>query len=230
MRLLMNLPPFPVTCLNDEFSMVKFLLPLAQDASHLSCALGAIDTICHLGCLAHEIVAVDDASSDGTAAEARRYAHFMPLWLIPHSVPRGRAMAFRSALEAACQDLGGADLLVPIDPRRCVDPSIALRAIAAAHDVCDAVSASAPIADRDRGMEAPAQDLIVYGGRLMRQHLAGFLETAPSDNADPFGELQRYLQSEGVLFQRLPAPLELPMRGGGAATARALIAAGGRTQ
>ena len=230
MRLLMNLPPFPVTRLTDEFSLLKFLLPLSQDVSHLSCSLGAIDTICHLGCLAHEIVAVDDASSDGTAAEARRYAHFMPLWLIPHSSPQGRATAFRTSLEAACRDIGDNDLLVPIDPRRCVDPYTALRAIAAARAGSEAVIACGAPAAGDRGGVAPVQDLAVYRARLIEQHLADFLEFAPTDSADPFSQLQRYLQFEGVHFQRLPAPIELPMRGRGAATARALMATGLRTQ
>ena len=74
----------------------------------------------------------DELYVEKVTAEARRYAHFMPLWLIPHNSPRGRAMAFRTSLEAACRDIGENDLLVPIDPRRCVEPYTALQAIAAA--------------------------------------------------------------------------------------------------
>jgi glycosyltransferase involved in cell wall biosynthesis len=230
MRLLMNLPSFPTDRLSVDLSLVKFLLPLAQDAAHLSASLGAIDTICHLGCLAHEIVAVDDASSDGTAAEARRYAHFMPLWLIPHSRPRGRTMAFRSCLEAACREVGEGDLLVPIDPRHHVDPYTALRAIAAARTGCEAVIAS-PLSVHDgHGERASGPDLVVYRARVVEEHLSRYLEFAPSESPDPFGQLRRYLEFEGVHFHRLPTPIKLPMRGRGAATARAMIAAGGRPQ
>jgi glycosyltransferase involved in cell wall biosynthesis len=230
MRLLMTLPPFPIARLSEELSFIKFILPLEQDAAHLPRSLGAIDTICHLGCLAHEIVAVDDASSDGTAAEARRYAHFMPLWLIQHGRSMGRAIAFRTALEAACRDVSEGDLILPIDPLRSIDPQAALRAIAAAQAGCEAVLVPAPHAERSRNEEPELQDVTVYHAALVKQHLAGFLETPPSENAAAVGQLERYLMSAGVLFRRLPQPpLELRVGRSPAQTVRALLATAGRT-
>src|ERR1700736_1867376 len=96
---------------NDRsLTLVKFLLPIDHDALALPATLGLIDSLCHRGALAHEVVAVDDASRDGTAPEARRFAQLMPLWLIQHGRPMGRAMAFRTALEAACRDAAEDDL------------------------------------------------------------------------------------------------------------------------
>ena len=88
MRLLMmNLSPVSLPTCDGSLTLVKFLLPLANDALALPATLGLIDSLCHRGALAHEVVAVDDASSDGTAAEARRFAHLMPLWLILAGAP-----------------------------------------------------------------------------------------------------------------------------------------------
>ena len=102
MRLLMmNLSPGSLPVNDSSLTLVKFLLPLDHDVLALPATLGLIDSLCHRGALAHEVVAVDDASRDGTAAEARRFAHVMPLWLIQHGKSMGRAMAFRTALAAA---------------------------------------------------------------------------------------------------------------------------------
>jgi hypothetical protein len=214
MRLLMTLPPFPVSAVSSQLSLVKFLLPLAQDADHLSHSLGAIDTVCHLGSLAHEIVAVDDASVDGTAAEARRYAHFMPLWLIQHRRPMGRAIAFRTALEAACRDVADDDLLIPLDPSCPVDVPAVLRAISAAHAGCDAVRAPATSAvSRPLSRMAP-QDVTVFRAALVQSHLDRFLESPPSTDGDATRQLDRYFVEAGVPIRHLTlASLETPVRG-----------------
>jgi glycosyltransferase involved in cell wall biosynthesis len=214
MRLLMAFPFAPMTALDSQLSLIKFLVPLSQDVTCLPRCLGAIDTICHLGCLAHEIVAVDDASADGTAAEARRYAHFMPLWLIQHRQPMGRAVAFRTGVEAACRDVSDSDLLVPIDPTRRLDAQTVLRAIAAARAGWDAVLAPAPSALRADGGERDLQNVTVYRAGLVKEHLDGFLSTLPTSDSAAMGQLDRYLRSLGVPFHRLAARrLDMMTRG-----------------
>jgi hypothetical protein len=189
-------------------SLVKFVLPLDNDALTLSRALACIDGICHRGALAHEIVAVDDASQDGTAAEARRFSHFMPLWLIQHRQPMGRALAFRTALEAACSDACDEDLIVPIDPRHWPDPAAALNAILTARYGWDAISApAAPRHGRGRGEETV--ELSVYRACLVKRHLQRFLEMPPGRDEAAVRQFDQYLLSAGVTFHRLPA---LPSR------------------
>jgi glycosyltransferase involved in cell wall biosynthesis len=185
--------------------MVKFLLPLHNDALALPLALGLIDTICHRGSLAHEVVAVDDASDDGTPAEARRFAHLMPLWLIQHGRPMGRSLAYRTALEAACRDVCDADLLIPIDPRSRPDPEAVLGAITAARDGWNAVSASAVGESWHPQNDHPLREVLVYRAGLIRQYLAGFLETPPRGDAEALRQLDQHLRSMGVSVHYLPA-------------------------
>src|ERR1051326_6091797 len=156
--------------LGTQLFMVKFLPPLSQDVKTLPNVLTTIDTICHLEPLAHEMVAVDDPSGGGPAAEAGRYAHFMPLWLIRQRERRGRAMAFRTAVEAACRQGGDNDLLVPIDPCRCPEPRAVLRAMRAARLGWDAVVASTDdAAGRTVGASRP-REVTVYHARLVKRH------------------------------------------------------------
>ena len=203
---MMNLSPGSLPVNDSSLTLVKFLLPLDHDVLALPATLGLIDSLCHRGALAHEVVAVDDASRDGTAAEARRFAHVMPLWLIQHGKPMGRAMAFRTALEAACRDVGDNDLLLPIDPRRRPDLQAALNAIIAARAGRDAVlSPSGRESWRGR-LERRPEQVAVYRAGLIQRHLAGFMETAPPEDAEAVRQLGPYLLSVGVRFHRLPAP------------------------
>jgi hypothetical protein len=203
---MINLLPAALTATDTSLTLVKFLLPLDHDALALPATLGLIDSLCHRGALAHEVVAVDDASRDGTASEARRFAHLMPLWLIQHGEPMGRAMAFRTALEAACRDAGEDDLLVPIDPRHRPDVKAALDAIIAARAGWDAVVAPSGRASwRGRHEQVP-EHVAVYRAGLIKHYLAGFLETPPAADAEAVRQLERYLSSMGVRFRGLPAP------------------------
>ncbi len=209
MRLLETVSPSPTEKSGSCLGMVKFLLPLSQDVSLLPTALKAIDTICHLEALAHEIVAVDDASDDGTAREARRYAHFMPLWLIQHGAPRGKDMAFRTAVEAACRDVGEHDLLVPIDPCCCPDPRIVQRAIRAARCGWDAVQTLPARENGSSGQHWRGERVTVYRAGMVTRHLSGFLASPPTPDTDALRQLERYLLIAGVSFYRLPPPLVL---------------------
>jgi glycosyltransferase involved in cell wall biosynthesis len=203
---MINLSPASLPANDPSMTLVKFLLPLDHDALALPATLGLIDSLCHRGALAHEVVAVDDASRDGTAPEARRFAHLMPLWLIQHGRPRGRAMAFRTALEAACRDAGDNDLLLPIDPRHRPDLKAALDAITAARAGWDAVLAPSGRASWRGRLEQVPEQVAVYRAGLIKRYLAGFLATAPAADADAVRQLEQYLFSLGVRFHRLPAP------------------------
>jgi hypothetical protein len=206
-RLLMiNLSPGSTSAEDASLSLVKFLLPLNNDALALPLTLGLIDSVCHRGALAHEVVAVDDASTDGTAAEARRFAHLMPLWLIQHSRAMGCSLAFRTALEAACRDTCDDDLLVPIDPRRRPDPQVVLDLITAARAGCEAVSAPSGRESWRSRVEHTSGQMTVYRAALIRKHLAAFLETPPRGDVDALRQLEQYLRSVGVSFHVLPTP------------------------
>lgn len=202
---MITLSPASLPAHDRCLTLVKFLLPLANDALALPATLGLIDSLCHRGALAHEVVAVDDASSDGTAAEARRFAHLMPLWLIRHGRPLGRASAFRTALEAACRDAADDDLLLPIDPRRRPEMRAALEAIVAARAGWDAVLApSGRESWRGRLDQIPEQ-VVVYRAGLVKHHLAGFLETALAGDDAAVRQLEQYLIAVGVPFHRAAA-------------------------
>jgi hypothetical protein len=203
--LMMNLLPSCLTTYDRSLTLIKFLVPLDHDALALPATLGLIDSLCHRGALAHEVVAVDDASRDGTAAEARRFAHLMPLWLIQHGRPMGRAMAFRTCLEAACRDAGDEDLLLPIDPRRRPDLQSALDAITAAHAGWDAVLAPSGRSSWRGRLEQMPEQVTVYRASLVRRHLTGFLETAPAPDAEAVRQLEQYLLSRGVRFHHVAA-------------------------
>jgi hypothetical protein len=207
---MMNLSPCSPIALDTPLTLVKFLVPLENDAPALPATLGLIDTICHRGALAHEIVAVDDASRDDTAAVARRYTHFMPLWLIQHGNPLGRAAAFRTALEAACRDAAEEDLLVAIDPRCRPDPASVLGAVTAARSGWRAVLAPAGLSIWSEMRRPNTGTVAVYQAGLIRRNLSGFRETQPRGDEQPASELERYLASRGVSFLRLPPPQPRP--------------------
>lgn len=203
---MINFSPVTSDATGTSLSLVKFLLPLDHDALSLPATLTLIDAVCHRGALAHEVVAVDDASGDGTAAEARRFAHVMPLWLIRHRAPMGRGIAFRSAVEAACRDACDEDLLVPIDPRHRPDPAALLSAIRAAREGSSAVLVpSGRVFGRDQAKPDP-DEVAVYRAGLIKNHLERFLATAATDDADAVRQLEEYFLSVGVQFCRLPAP------------------------
>src|SRR5438445_7814309 len=181
---MMNLSPGSLPVNDSSLTLVKFLLPLDHDVLALPATLGLIDSLCHRGALAHEVVAVDDASRDATAAEARRFSHLMPLWLIQHGRPLGRSAAFRTAVEAACRDACDDDLIVPIDPRRRPDPSAVLSAIRAAREGWNAVLSPAGRASwRGRTDQTP-EEVAVYRAGLIERHLKRFLETARAADSD----------------------------------------------
>jgi glycosyltransferase involved in cell wall biosynthesis len=217
--LMMNFSLYTADATDSPLSLVKFLLPLEHDALSLPATLTLIDTVCHRGALAHEIVAVDDASQDGTATEARRFSRFMPLWLIQQGQPTGRAAAFRAAVAAACRDAGDDDLLIPIDPRRRPTASAVLNAVEAARDGWSAVLApSGRSFGRDQAEPCP-DEVAVYRAGLVKRHLRRFLDSLPSRDGEAVRQLESYFLSAGVSFHQLPAPsatrrVLLPVFGG----------------
>ena len=150
---------------------------------------------------------MDDASRDATAAEARRFAHFMPLWLIQHGRPLGRSAAFRTAVEAACRDAGDDDLLVPIDPHRRPDVEAILTGIAAAREGWSAVvSPVKRVTGRSPNGDAP-EEVVVYRAGLIKRHLRRFLESNPLPDSEASRQLENYLLTKGLTFHRVPTAM-----------------------
>lgn len=225
---MINHLPISLPASDRPLTLVKFLLPLDNDALALPATLGLIDSLCHQAALAHEVVAVDDASRDGTAAEARRFARLMPLWLIQHRQPMGRGQAFRTALESACRDAEENDLLLPVDPRRRPDLPALMEAIGLAGAGWEAVLVPSGRASwRSRLEQIPAQ-VAVYHAGLVKQHLDGFLRLPSAPDHAAVRQLQQYLIAAGVRFYRATGAPVTPLSGQPMPTdrAKALPAAG----
>ena len=77
---------------------VAVLVPAYQAARDLGAALASV---AGQSILPAEIVVVDDGSSDGTAAVARRWEHLLPLTVVRHAQSRGPGAARRSAVAAS---------------------------------------------------------------------------------------------------------------------------------
>lgn len=77
---------------------VAVVLPTYQAASTLGLALASIAGQEHP---AHEVMVVDDCSTDGTTEVVARWEHLLPLRVIRHSRNLGLAAAVRSGVQAA---------------------------------------------------------------------------------------------------------------------------------
>ena len=91
-------------------SGVWVVVPAFNEAQRLALTLGAL---CPLG---HQVVVVDDGSSDATAEVALR----SPVWLLRHAVNCGQGTALRTGLEFALAR--GAELIVTFDADGQHDP------------------------------------------------------------------------------------------------------------
>lgn len=92
---------------------VHLVLPALDEEVGLPRTVRALSAA--LADVPHRFVVVDDGSTDGTAAAARRLAREHPLELVSHPENRGLGAAIASGLRAACEGAAADDVLITLD-------------------------------------------------------------------------------------------------------------------
>lgn len=117
---------------------VRVALPAYNEAESLEPLLEALHATLAGAGLPHEIVVVDDGSSDDTAAIASRMSFHMPVRLVQHERNQGLAGALRTGLLDAVQHAAPGDVVVTMDSDNTHPAGLIprmLRLIAEGHDV-----------------------------------------------------------------------------------------------
>lgn len=107
------------------------LLPAYNEAGALPSLLKKIRT--KLQTIDHQVVVVDDGSSDKTAEITENY----PLVLLRHKVNRGLGVALRTGFDYIVKSASDEDVLVTMDADDTHDPSLILKmtALLSGHDI-----------------------------------------------------------------------------------------------
>jgi dolichol-phosphate mannosyltransferase len=121
---------------------VRIVLPAFNEADNLPALLGALRDTMNDHHLAYEIILVDDASTDETAAVARRWADQLPLQLISHAVNLGLGGALRDGLTLALARCAERDIIVTMDADDTHQPGPILRMIRLIDEGYDVIIAS----------------------------------------------------------------------------------------
>src|SRR3954462_5150497 len=83
---------------------VAILLPCFNEVGNIAAAVAEARVAASAAADQHEIVVVDDGSTDGTRAEARRLARIDPsVRVVTHDVNRGYGAALRTGISAVRQ-------------------------------------------------------------------------------------------------------------------------------
>jgi len=140
---------------------VRIVLPAYNEAGNLPALLRALqDTMTGNG-LAYEIVVVDDASTDDTAAVARESAVGQPFVLLRHDVNQGLGGTLRDGLNLALERSAAHDVIVTMDADDTHPPGTILRMVRMIDEGYDVV-----IASRYRSGSR------VYGVSLLRRFMS----------------------------------------------------------
>ncbi|MEM8944889.1 MAG: glycosyltransferase [Planctomycetota bacterium] len=150
---------------------IRIVLPAYNEEEALSLFLGEIVETLTDANIDHEIIVVDDGSSDSTANVVREASLSMPVRLIQHQQNQGLAAAIRTGLQAGTEDALAGDLVVTMDADRTQRPEAIpqmLEQIEAGHDFV--------IASRYRHGASVVgvpwhRNLLSLGGRVLFQSL-----------------------------------------------------------
>ncbi len=156
---------------NEWCGRVRVVLPAYNEEEALTLFLDEIvETLSEAG-IDHEVIVVDDGSTDGTAKTVREAADRLPVRLIQHQVNQGLAAAIRTGLVAGVEGAGPGDLVVTMDADRTQRPEIILLMIEQIRAGCDLVIASR----YRRGARVVGvpwhRNLLSLGGRVIFQTL-----------------------------------------------------------
>lgn len=121
---------------------VRIVLPAFNEADNLPALLAALRDTMTDHHLAYEIIVVDDASGDATAAVAREWAERLPLRLIRHPLNLGLGGALRDGLILALERSAERDIIVTMDADDTHQPGPILRMIRLIDEGYDVIVAS----------------------------------------------------------------------------------------
>lgn len=131
-----RLEPHPAAL--DYHPTIRVALPAYNEAEALQPLLESLHATLAAAGLPHEIVVVDDGSSDDTAEIASRASFSMPVRLVQHRQNQGLAAALRTGLVDAVDHAAPGDIVVTMDsdnthPAGLIPRMLAL--VAEGHDV-----------------------------------------------------------------------------------------------
>lgn len=85
-------------------SDLTVVIPARNEAGRIGPAVQAVHAVLLAASIDHDILVVDDASSDGTCAEALALAGDPPLQVLRHQVPQGKGAAVATGFRASTSD------------------------------------------------------------------------------------------------------------------------------
>ncbi|MFI5348163.1 MAG: glycosyltransferase family 2 protein [Elusimicrobiota bacterium] len=95
--------------------MIYFLLPVFNEAENISRVIEKLSQIAAGGRLDYTVVAVDDASTDGSAAALSALSQKHPIRVIRHAANQGPGGAFRTGFEEILRIGQPADAVITMD-------------------------------------------------------------------------------------------------------------------
>jgi dolichol-phosphate mannosyltransferase len=121
---------------------VTVALPVFNEEKNLGRLFERIDQVLRQESLVYRIVAVDDGSTDGTAAVLAAYAARLPIEVVQHAQNRGLGIAIRSGLLEAIRQSPADGVIVTMDADESHSPALIKRMLDAVELGADVVIAS----------------------------------------------------------------------------------------
>lgn len=136
-------PRYAASSLSDSAKpTIRVALPAYNEAEAMEPLLESIHRTLAAADLPHEIVVVDDGSSDDTAAIAARCSFHLPVRVVQHEVNQGLAGALRTGLVDAVSHAAPEDIVITMDSDNTHPAGLMPRMIAMVGEGCDVVIAS----------------------------------------------------------------------------------------
>ncbi|MBS1871992.1 MAG: glycosyltransferase family 2 protein [Acidobacteria bacterium] len=121
---------------------LTIVLPIFNEELNLGPLFDRIDAALKKESLVYRIVAVDDGSTDRTAAVIESYMDHAPLQVVRHPVNQGLGVAIRSGLMEALRTAPADGIIVTMDADESHTPALIARMLEAIGDGYDVVIAS----------------------------------------------------------------------------------------